>query len=202
MRSKKITFIVIVITVFITIVLSGCNSKNTSKNNIIENSSSSTIINNININKYKYINAIANFNWDLKNGYVYCSDENYNGSDNYTGKVRWKDENESGKIIYAYQVISANGREIYCKKLDIIGDQEKKANNTWDYYAAYKPKIKAKCDKNANIKCYIKLIDENNVEYHVMLTPIEKFNSDEYYGAAIYIIDSNHNIEFWYDDMI
>ncbi len=202
MKNKSL--ILFLILILVSALLYGCsvnNEKNTNHTTNMNHASTLTT-KKVDINKYKYMNAIAGFNCSFKDGYVYFSDEDYDNEEEYTGKVRWGDEKTSGKIIGAWQVISSNGKEIYSKQLKIMSGIDENSNaNTWDYYTIYEPSIKAKCDSK-HVECYIKLVDNAGIEYHTMLTPIERFNKDGYAGAAIYIIDPNNNVEFWYDDMI
>ncbi|MCH5321088.1 MAG: hypothetical protein J1E36_04955 [Eubacterium sp.] len=151
---------------------------------------------------YKYINGYATFSYEFKDDYVVFTDNDYSEGETYYGKVRWCDNSGEGTIVSVSQVISADGKEIYNKQLEIIDLRNENENNhVWDYISNCEYSVKAKCNENADVKCYIKLIDSNGIEYHVMLIPIEKFNDDEYAGAAVYIIDKGNNTKFWYDDL-
>lgn len=152
------------------------------------------------VNRYNYINGLATFSSRFEDGYVIFTDDSYSENEEYYGKVRWADKAGAGSIVEAYQVISVDNKEIYSKELLIeTADDD---THTWNHLAKYDGIVKAKCSKNKNPECYIKLIDSNGIEYHAMLTPIEQFNNNGYSGSAVYIINKENNVEFWYDDLM
>lgn len=199
-------FFSIFLTLLIVICFCSCSkanidSKNNNKLNL--NSTSNNVTKNISENRYKYINGYATFSCENKDGYTIFYDEEYSKDEEYTGKIRWNDEVGEKSIVSAAQVVSLNDKKLYDKELQIedVRD-ETKGNHVWDFIVSYDPIVKVKCQSNENLKCYIQLVDGNNVEYQVMLTPVEKFNSNDYSNSVVYIIDKDLNKEFWYDDFI
>lgn len=147
--------------------------------------------------KYKYINGYATFVESYENGYIVFKDSDFSDEEEYYGKLRWKDEKGENKIVSASQMIDVDGTVIYNEPLKI--ESPKDNTNTWDHLVKYSPIVKAKSDSNKNAHCYIKLTDSEGIEYYVMLTLTENINDGTYFGAAVYIVDENNHIQFWYD---
>lgn len=200
MKKHKNNLLILFLIIMILLSLFGCNGKITNIQNMDDSISYHKNSFNTKINKYKYINGYATFSSEIKDGYVIFTDIDYSKDDTYYGKVRWNDENKEDSIISAYQVISVNGKEVYSEQLKIESPVD--SSDTWDHLANYSYSVKAKCSEKDSPYCYIKLVDKNNIEYYVMLTPVEKFNHDGYSGSAVYIVDKESNDEFWYDDLI
>lgn len=193
-----------IVFILVSLVLCGCSDN---KANVVGNNSQmseNTEINKYDTeNKYIYINGYATFSQQYKDGYVIFSDHDYVNGEPYYGKARWKMEDNQTEILSAFQVISANDKEIYSEALKIEDLRNESGNNkTWDFMVQYKPLVKVKCDNDSEIQYYIKLIDKKNVEYHMMLVPVAGYNTDEFSGAAVYIVDPENNENFLYDDYI
>lgn len=152
----------------------------------------------INIDRYKYFDSVASFEYYHNNGYIYFECEVYEGDDSYVEKVRWNDDNDS-KIVSASQVIAVDKKELYNEPLEIHHCPN---DDVWNYYVQYKGKIRVKSSPNDSAECYVKMLDDRGIEYHVMLSYVDNFNVDGMGASAVYIIDKNENVEFWYDDYL
>lgn len=160
--------------------------------------------NNVNINDYQWFHGVASLQYYYKDGYIWFSDfdvtdKSANKSD--TGIIKWSDTTNHS-VNEAFQVIEADGKEIYSKPLTI----ESVDDDTWQYKCTYDVPVKVKAENKENATCYIKLLDDRGVEYHVMLCYVEGYDDklepgqSGFTGSAEYVIDNNKNLKFWYHE--
>lgn len=144
---------------------------------------------------YIYMNCYATFERINKGDYITYADTEYDEKEEYISKVRWKESNMTAPIMQADQVVEVNGKVTKSISLSIICCE----TTTWSKYVSYKPIITSKGSAGDKANCYIRLVDKLGTEYHVMLTPVPDYNTPDYIGSAVYIIDHKKNTAFWYD---
>jgi len=201
--------------------LVGCETESGKNNNATDISSSAyadelisqpeesqTQIKDSTLDKERYIqfDSTATFKITVNGDKVSFTDDVYSENE-YNGKVSWVNAAHSGTVKTVSQIVTKNKEIVYEKELEIVDvSNETQNNHKWDYFTNIVGSITVNGTRDDKYECYIKFVDANDVEYHVMLLPIKGYN-DEYIltnsgfcGSATYIIDEKNDIDFWYHE--